>query len=406
MEQHLKGIKQVNFYNSNVKKFLVIIILFSFGNAVSANSFTTYIKQCFESPDKKFIRAEQKIYTLTIDDANQKINNIWFMKDENINKIFKSSMRTRYSIKKDDGIYYSYPDRAEEFEKLAPQTFDKAFEVNNKYIQEYYNDFLKNKNNMENNKQIYDDLYNDFIIPYSELSKYIMSIYKNAFFNYQNNLYEKTENLVMQGTDGKYYQIYNCSYYSDPKRLTRTEDREFKCYIIFNNLENVKTIKSQEELTNQILQQNNYALQIGTIFNKNSEYLQKIQNEIKNYSVEYETKKAQNFYKSYGNIKKCNGTFNTYFSIGYPPEKGCYYDLPIEIFQKVPNGYLILDPLDYNGLAFIQSNKNYQRGTQIQARLLYQGGTYNYISLLGENLSVYKYKIINIPKEKFFFVDK
>lgn len=392
-----------------MRKIFIALILFCISMPVYANGFTNFFKDFFAPATEKFIKIEKDVRLNTLQQVQQKTNDIWFMKDTNIIKYFSLPMRTRKLVEKEDGKLYPYPNREEEFKKLTPESFDKAFAVNKKYIDEYYNTFKSNKNNMAQNKQICDDLYEDFYKQYNDISVYLEKIHKEEFDNYRNNLNRKTLNLAIRATDGKDYPIYRCGKgCPDPKKLCRTEDWVLKCDLVFNDLEGVEVLENWEEL----IPEDRTKSKIFDIYKSlydNIAYLEKVQNEIKNYSIDYETQKLKKYYKKYGNIKKCNGTIATYFTIGVDtPQKGCYYDVPVTIFQKVPGGFLANDPYsDYAGLAYIVSGTKDPRGTYyFPLRLLYQGGFYNYTNLLGEFTKVDKFIIIDIPNEDFYFINK
>lgn len=383
-----------------MKKIIIAIMLFFAASPVWANWFTDF----FSPTTERFIKIEKDVRLNTLQQIQQKTNDIWFMKDTNIIKYFSMPMRTRKLVEKEDCKLYPYPNREEEFKKLAPGSFDKAFAVNKKYIDEYYNTFKSNKNNMAQNKQICDDLYEDFYKQYNDISIYFEKIHKEEFDNYRNNLNRKTLNLTIRATDGKDYPIYRCGKgCPDPKKICRTEDQVLKCDLVFNDLEGIEVLENWEEL----IPKDKTKSKIFDIYKAlydNIAYLEKVQNEIKNYSINYETQKLKNYYKAYGSIKLCRQRLDDPFTLAHIPEKGCYYLLPIEVFQKVPGGYLINDLIDYDGPAFMVSNKNISRGTQFMGRLLYQGEKYSYTSLSGEYLTVYKYRLINPPKDNFYFI--
>ena len=386
-----------------MKKVIILLFLLSLAMPVYAGGFKDFIKKQFMPADQKFVIVEEEVRAQTLRNLNKRLEDFYYMRDEHLIELFSQPLLLRdISFDAQTNI-----GRMNEFKEQNFKNFDEAFNLDKRYIQQMYAEFMKNKNNMEKNKEICDDIYDDFIVPYNKISEYIKSIYNEELFNYRKTLYNRTSNLTLQAKDGKYYGILNCGETCpDPKKVCRTQDRIYMCNLVFDELNNVSIIENAEELIKLNSINNDLGYKIATNFNKNAKYVQDIQNEIKDYSIKYETQKLKNYYKNYRNIKKCNGTFATYFSLGSSPQKGCYYDVFVEIFQKVPGGYFAFDPNEYAGIGFIETNKNIPRGKQFWTRLLYQGGTYSYTSLLGEYLTVYKYKIINTPKEQFYFINK
>ncbi len=247
--------------------------------------------------------------------------------------------------------------------------FDKIYEFHKEYygkedlrIQELYQKFLKNKNNMHDNRVLYETA-NDFVDDYMKVLETQLK-----------NLYAAHKHYQYTSKYGRY------SYY-----LT-FEDNELENYVILK----INKIKDMY---------NNW---------KN------IANEVYQYSYDYETKKRDNYYKNKYNAVY-GGNIDVLLLDSYgSPKIGYYYttQMHLNILQAINGGILVrsgqasaygYQPHFKN--AYIITNKAYVTGQNITGRFQYIG-TYSYTNTLGAKNTVWKFKELTPPSDTFYFVYK
>ncbi|MBO5737839.1 hypothetical protein J6R97_00705 [bacterium] len=238
----------------------------------------------------------------------------------------------------------------------------KAYEKDNKDIQDMYQKFKANKNNMYQNRLLY-EMAHDFA-----------KDNENIFETQLNNLFRAHNHYKYTSKYGRY------SYY-----LT-FEDKELEQYGI---------------------------VQIYKIKNMYKEW-ERIADEVWNYSYDYETKKRDNYYKSKYNAVY-GGNIDTLLLAPYSsPKIGEYYttQMHLNVLQALNGGVLVssgqahaygYQPHFKN--AYIVTNKSYVTGQNITGYFQYIG-TYTYTTTLGAKNTVWKFKEITPPSDTFYFVHK
>jgi len=236
-------------------------------------------------------------------------------------------------------------------------------------VETLYQKFNNNRNDMQSNKNLYD----------------ITSSYKEQY----EEIYNKYVGKEIFEKAAKNYYSKSCIYNSDYKRLAQDFETEYsetyhEAYYNINKL-------------------------ITSYINK----YKKISNEVYKYSYNYEKNKLQNFYKQrYGNIKY-DGTMNILLAPSTSPKTNCYYITDaytrLRVIQKVKNGILVANTNEsvygyqsHFKRAFVETNKPYVDNQIIFGKFLYIGN-YSYINALGSSTTVWKFKELNEPTEKFYF---
>lgn len=270
--------------------------------------------------------------------------------------------------------------------------------------------FLKNKNNMAQNRGLYESIKEDFIDIYCELKKLFMEgIYKSEFYNYQGELYKRNKNIIV-GQVGHFEKSYLIYYkegiFADSgKNIYKLGTHA--CYINNGYYKCVNYIENWQEFKNGFLEQRRPTLNnILSVIDENIKNATKNQDEIKDYSISYETKKLDNFYKSkYGNVKKCGDISNVILK-GTSPQTTCYYDADsLEVLQVVNGGILARDYDWDSNRIFVTTNKKLVDGDNYSGRLLYKG-IYKYTSIMGAPTTVRRFQEIPLPQENFYFIYK
>lgn len=279
---------------------------------------------------------------------------------------FKESLKSYFQVED----YVSEEDAKKEFiNDVYLKELDKIYNFleehyaqDNPKIQESYQKFLKNKNNMYDNRVLYESA-KDFVDDYKKVSETQLK-----------NLYAAHNHYRYTSKYGRY------SYF-----LT-FEDKELEQYGI---------------------------VQIYKIKNMYNEW-QKIADEVYNYSYEYETKKRDNFYRNKYNAVY-GGDIDILLLDPYKsPKVGQYYttQMHLNIIQALGGGVLVSSgqasaygyrPHFKN--AYIVTNKAYITGQNIAGHFQYLG-TYTYTTALGARNTVWKFKEINPPSDTFYFIYK
>ena len=268
------------------------------------------------------------------------------------------------------------------------KNFPESMEQQKTAIEKSHQSFLANKNNMSNNKFIYDKLGN-INNGYKVIKEALEDSFTETYKQYNKELQEIRIPYELPP--------YTC-------------DSHGKCTVSskFAQKLNVGIIESPQELYNEVVARRDiHYNEINNLIDGNIALIDKYRNEIENYSIQYETKKLNNFYKSYGKIQKCNTQFHDPIFTNITPQYGCYYDTytPLKVMQVINGGVLAQNlysmQLDSN-VIYIMTRKNYVDGNTFTGRYLYKG-TFKYTSLLGTR-TVQKYQEIPIPDEKFYFL--
>lgn len=337
----------------------------------------------WDTPQDQFNKLEAQVRQEAYSNLKAKIEDYWNLKGEN----------------------FANEELQKQINENNVKIFPDTFIVDKKGIEEYHENFLKNKNNMSQNRALYESLNKDFINIYLELKKlFTENIYKNEFYNYQETLYKKNKNISVNAVYidyHKYNYIYDCK---DTDSTTGLKLYKLRGAYIDRG---VNVINDWRQFKVGFLAQEQPTLKnILNIVDENIKNAQKVQDEIKNYSIAYETKKLENFYKSkYGNVKNCGDISNVILK-GTSPQMGCYYDTDtLEVLQVINGGILARD-YDWNSnRIFIVTNKKVVDGDAYSGRLLYKG-IYKYTSIMGAPVTVRKFQEIPLPQENFYFIYK
>ncbi len=359
-----------------MKKFIVfIILLFGFLQPVFANSFTRVINYIFSTPEEKFFRAEHEIYLKSLENLNNGAEAFWNLDSS----LYPSAEKTINHIKENN---------ITSFEDLMNRDYKTVLDI--------LAEFQKDKNNMKKNKELYDTIIYNFIDIYKD-GMFINDLYKQVYNEYKKNLCKEAEFITIKLYGNKYTPIYKC------------DDTTGKCTYLGSGYR-ADVINSWQELKEKTKDDKNLKIyQIQMAFKNNIDKFEEIANQIKNYSIQYEKKKWNNFYKAYGNIKKCSYMLSDVLVGADTPQTGCYYDTytSLEVIQVIPGGVIVKDGFSAweSKRAFIMTNKSYVDGEQFRGRFLYKG-IYKYTNVLGANMTVWKFQELPLPKEEFFFIDK
>ena len=309
--------------NKESRSIIKNVVILSLITVVTCN--ISYAKVNFKEGLKSYFQAED--YVSEEDARNKFINDVY--------------------LKELDKIY---------------ELHQKAFDVDNPKIQSLYEKFKKNKNNMYDNRYLYETAH-DFV---SDNTKILEAQLKNLYAAH--NHYSYTSKY------GKY------SYF-----LT-FEDKELEQYGI---------------------------VQIYKLKNMYNEW-KKIADEVYKYSYNYETKKRDNFYKNKYNAVY-GGDIDILLLDPYKsPKVGQYYttQMHLNIIQALGGGVLVSSgqasaygyrPHFKN--AYIVTNKSYVTGQNIAGHFQYLG-TYSYTTAFGARNTVWKFKEITPPSDTFYFVYK
>lgn len=331
---------------------------------------------------KEFNKLEEQVMEDVYNDLQSKIENFWNLRSEK----------------------FSEPDLKKQIEATNAKTFSDTFIIDKKGLQEYYEMFLKEKNNMAQNRALYESIKEDFLDIYYALDKtFTENMYKAEFYNYQQTLYEKNKKIYVSNITYIYDYVgtdstSNKKIYKLSNRSATVKDGQYIAARVIENWQQFKTgFLAQEQPTLK---------NILNIIDENIKNAQKVQDEIKNYSIAYEQKKLKNYYKSrYGNVKNCGDISNVIIK-GTSPQTGCYYDAnPLKVLQVINGGILARDYDWDSNRIFIITNNKYVDGDNYKGRLLYKG-IYNYTSVMGAPVTVRKFQEITIPNDNFYFINK
>lgn len=353
---------------------------------VYAGGFKDFIKKQFMPADQKFIIVEKDIKEQIFSTLEQTFIDVWNLNREEFlsNKEFK-----------------------QELDEIGAKTYKDVFNRDKNCVNDLYNEFLKNKNNIAQNKEIYKDLGENFLDPYKEFKSILNTeIYKQAYIKYKEKLDARTWNLTSYAdsnngkTDWTKYHFYHCSQPTKDKPYLTCKPNFRDVFI----LEDWRQLK--KEFLNKDLKVVN---DIFSIMDENIAYVQKIRNEIWDYSKLYEEKKLSNYYKKYGNIKN-GGNIRNVIVGGEIPQTGYYYDTlvtPLEVQQVINGGVLACDAFrgwESNNV-YIMTNRKLVDGDTFTGRFLYKG-IFKYTNVFGAQLTVRKFQEITVPSDNFYFVEK
>lgn len=345
------------------KIFLIIICLL-----LNSSAFATTLSERFNSfldPIENFNKKETMLYRNSFDKTNEEFKLIWNLNSNKLSKFEKNQNETKIK---------------------DPETFADILKHDLDDVNEIYSEWQSNKNNMKNNIEIIDYIKSEYISPLINI-KQINKIYKDSYNEYLQSLCK--DNLI------------HCAKNKD-------ENGIYYCYAIYKNTQYLSTLDS---FKNKLISEdeNSFIYLFETSLENNLEKYQNIINNITAYSKTYEEKKLNNFYTSrYGQVEN-GGMLSTILVSDAIPSKNFYYDTytPINIVQVLNEGVIVRDtfPESNSKYAYIETNKKFVDMQNITGRFLYLG-IYKYKNLLGTTKTVYKFKEIEIPNEKFYFINK
>ncbi len=286
----------------------------------------------------------------------------------NIKEEFKNGVKAFFKI----GETYLTNQEIEELylnEKLLPALDEicsfhkKSYLIDDQDVQKGYKKFLSNKNNMYKNRVFYENV-NFWANDNKKIFDYqIDKLYKDyEFYNYK-SMYGTYEQKGLYIKEAKFKEI------------------------------------SKQQVD-----------EINDMYEK----WQKIADEVYHYSFAYEMTKRQNYYKNkYGAV--LGGQLDLLLLSPYGgPETGKYYNTHgyLTVTQAIPGGVIVssgsAQAFGYQPHfkhAFIVTSKNYVTGQNITGNFQYVG-TYSYINPLKARVTVWKFKELNPPSERFYFVAK
>ena len=368
-----------------MKKFVIILIMFiGIILPVNANNIKEMVNKFFNTSNEveKFNHIEETIYKKYYDNLQIYFDNIWNLKEQNISGNIQEKINHN------------------KWKTIADISISERKDIDN-----FYNEFLNHKNDMYKNRILYDDLKNNYLDAYTELQEDIDSTFIKAYKNYQQELYNMGKSMTYVAKVGTAYDTFKLFYCHN----NYSKNQELSCSPTVANLNMAKDWK---EFKTRIVNEENFnGNKYIKELNDNVIYVNNIMNKIANYSVEYETKKINDFYKiKYGNIQKCNDALNNPIFLSLTPKNGCYYDTyvtPLEVIQVTNGGVLVKNsftPLA-DKMAYIVTKRVLVDGDTFNGRFLYKG-IYQYTSVLGANKTVRKYIEIDKPNEAFYFIEK
>lgn len=353
------------------KIFLILICLLTFSGscfAVTKQEVKTSIKQFFETDNQKFVRIEQNIYGKTLERLEKKSSDFWNLK----------------SLKNIDD---------KELQSMNAKNIEDILIYDDKQMMALYDKYKTNRNNMEDNKRLYEALQT-FVKQYNELKITLVDkIYQDEYEKYITDLKATVNKTSFD--DSRYHKFFFVANDSDPYIKNWQQLKEW-------------TIDSERI----------YYRQIEDILTKYIDKYTKMANEIEYYSVLYEQKKLDNFYKSkYGGAKNCGNLQTVLLSPHYSPQNGCYYDSvgqysALRVLQAINGGVIVASANEnvYGNYlhfkrAFIVTNKKYVENEYIYGKYIYRG-TFKYTSILGATITLWKFQEIGTPSEEFYFINK
>lgn len=328
----------------------------------NANSFTNFIKESID-PIYAFEQQEKSVFKNSTIQVEKRFNDLYNL----------------------DNLDLSFIEL--EPNEDSPNNFADLMKHDENIIQSEFKIWQKNKNNMSENKDLILYLQDEFDNS-REITLALNKIYEDEYIKYLKQLYASTKNL----------NLISCK---------ESNIKEFSCYSLYSNLNYKKNIEEFKSSIKNI--KPNKQQEISTILDDYSFTFQDIIKQITDYSIKYETKKLNNFYKNkYGNINNCGEIQNLILG-DESAQNGCYYDAnsSLIVIQVIPNGVLVRD--EYGGInskqIFIETNKKYVDKEILAGRYLYTG-IYKYTNLLGLTKTVWKFKEISVPSEEFYFISK
>lgn len=352
-----------------MKKFILLLLVIFINQPAFALK-NNILSDLFASSDMVFIKKENVAYEKCYKNLGQQFAEVWNLQ----NKEFLENDTFKNDIKKNNIKNFA----------------DCFIKIDNKELDDIYKEFQENKNNIYNNKILYDNLYEDFIFYYDKLSeKYVDDIYKNGYKQYIDDF---------------------LSQFPRDWNVMCLKNDKYSCVLSYN-IPNLEYLKSWEELKDKTINDKN--LDVGNIYNVINEYKTKatsIAQQIQDYSIKYETNKVKNFYKSkYLNISNSGIMLEDIIVGNDVPQKNEYYDsyMPLEIVQVMPNGVIVKNSFsEWNSkYIFVLTNKNYVDKQLIQGRFLYRG-IYRYKTVLGSTATIYKFEEIPYPTGEYYFINK
>ncbi len=406
--------------------YLAKIYVFDFDNTPAFDRETAILNVKYKNSYEKFLKENTKSkFYKDISDYYQQIkeNNYkkvdspnikpQYVKNDLIKNLFNSTM-IEYQIanaKKQtfqDAIYYiNYV--FEDFDKINDEKINSelkniknssdAMKEDEQFIFESYDKFLKNKNNMAQNYELYQAL-KTYSKQYNEILEGLNNVYSTAYEQYKKTL-EKNYNNIFS-------KVKPNSYNAEKINLIKRAMYELNLYE-FDQFK--KDIVSYENKNNA-----NLLFQARLLKNNFDTKAQ----EIYKYSYEYEKNNTLNFMKK-NNRKKDGGPIAGFVYVASnnnpsPDYIYNYYDssFPLYVFQTLNNGILVRGDYSLTGYyastasnVFIQTSKKYVVNQRLKANTYYVfTGIKKYNTLLGAQNAVWQFKEISQQEAKNNFSTK
>lgn len=224
-------------------------------------------------------------------------------------------------------------------------------------LKKEYDKYLNNKNNMEHNRYLCDML----------------------------DTWEKQYKEIIARINDEYKQAY------EKMRGTTTSREEFESFKKINP--DMEGFRFSETVKTKL------------------KTIEKINEEVSNYSYAYEQKKVANFMAMHKRKKLCGQIANfVYMPVAGNPQIGCLYSynlrasFPLTVIQSTPNGILVTG--DYSigyastmRNAFIQTNKKFVDNQILRDYGMYEYlGIMNYRSVLGVQNTVWKFRQLSMDE--------
>lgn len=270
---------------------------------------------------------------------------------------------------------FKHNEDVQEFtQEMLQNDYISHYKQHEQKIDEYYQLFLKDKNNMKNNRILY-DILDEKYKQYHKVHLDYNSTFSNTF-------------------------LAECS----------------------------STVESGRQGFEEFLEKNPCELEsinIYSAFHKNYKRISEIKDEIYKYSKTYEQNKYKEWAKR-NNKKPLCGALEPYIYYPYAsqPSIGCIYtappgSLPIYVFQTVPGGVILTGStrvmaqygFSLNNI-FLQTSQHFANNQRIHSFMAEFKGYYDYTTVLGVRKRIYKFYRLGqkeidanftIPGQPFYF---
>lgn len=302
----------------------------------------------------------------SLNDVKKGIKKIFYVPSNEEIQI-KKEQKVKQEIFKELDDYYA--NLCNQEIQNSGKTLREIIYIDDAKVETLYKKFKNNNNDMQLNKNLYDIAYS-YKEQYEKIYDKLIGkeIFETAAKNYYSKLFIYNGNYrqLAQEFETEYSETYHEAYYNLDKLVSSQ----------INKYENISE-------------------------------------EVYKYSYNYEKNKLQNFYnKRYGNIKY-GGTMDILLTLSSYPKVNCYYTTGassyLRVIQKVKNGVLVSNINEsvygyqsHFKKAFIVTNKPYVDNQIIYGKFLYIGN-YSYTNTIGSSTTVWKFKELNEPAEKFYF---